>query len=96
MTKNIFLGLVLALSLSCSKGEDTYKLGNGTIWLSGGLANCPNQIHLENGDTLIVTVEDIQSLTSGDKVTVKYRETGINKLCSPGIDCDIIEIEKAE
>lgn len=97
MTKRILLGLALVFALSCKKdkGDDTtLKLGNGAVWLSGGLANCAEQIHLDNGDALIVNLEDVKSFTSGDRVSVKYKEIGVNKFCSPGIDCEIIEIKK--
>jgi len=96
MTKSILLGLVLLFALSCSKDDDAVKIENGKVWLSGALAYCDKQIHLDNGDTLIVNIEDLMSFTSGDRVNVKYKEIGINKSCSQGIDCDIIEIKKVE
>jgi len=98
MTKKILIGLVLVFALSCNKNEDdaSIKQGNGNVWLSGGLAHCAEQIHLDNGDTLIVNLEDIISFTSGDRVSVKYKETGINVSCPPGIDCEIIEIKKIQ
>ena len=98
MIKNVLLGLTLLFALSCNKddGEDSVKQENGNVWLSGGLAYCAVQIHLDNGDTLIVTLEEIISFRSGDRVTVKYKEIGINEFCSPYIDCEIIEIKKVE
>lgn len=98
MPKKILIGLLLVFALSCNKKEDdnTIKQGNGNVWLSGGLYNCAEQIHLDNGDTLIVNVEDIISFTSGDRVNVKYKETGINESCPPGIDCEIIDIKKIQ
>ena len=98
MTKRILIGLALIFALSCNKDDDddSIKQENGNVWLSGGLAYCAEQIHLDNGDTLIVNLEDIISFTSGDRVSVKYKEIGINEFCSPGIDCEIIEIEKVE
>jgi len=96
MTKFILLGLVLLFALSCNKDDDAVKMENGKVWLSGGLAYCAEQIHLDNGDTLIVNMEDLMSFTSGDRVNVKYKEIGINKSCSQGIDCEIIEIKKVE
>jgi hypothetical protein len=98
MTKKILIGLALVFALSCNKDDDddSIKQENGNVWLSGGLAYCAEQIHLDNGDTLIVNLEDIISFTSGDRVSVKYKEIGINKFCSPGIDCEIIEIKKVE
>jgi hypothetical protein len=99
MIKKILLGLILLFALSCNKvddGEGSVKQENGNVWLSGGLAYCAEQIHLDNGDTLIVTIEEIISFTSGDRVTVKYKEIDINEFCSPGIDCEIIEIKKIE
>lgn len=41
-------------------------------------------------------MKDLMSFTFGDRVSVKYKEIGINKFCSPGIDCEIIEIKKIE
>jgi len=96
MTKSILLGLVLLFALSCSKDDDAIKKENGKVWLSGGLAYCAKQIHLDNGDTLIVKIDDLITFTSGERVSVKYKEIGINKFCSQGIDCDIIEIKKVE
>jgi hypothetical protein len=98
MTKRILIGLALIFALSCNKDDDddSIKQENGNVWLSGGLMYCAEQIHLDNGDTLIVNFEDIISFTSGDRVSVKYKEIGINEFCSPGIDCEIIEIEKVE
>jgi hypothetical protein len=98
MIKNILIGLALLFALSCNKDndEDAAKLEKGSIWLSGGLMYCAEQIHLDNGDTLIVSIEDVISFTSGDRVNVMYRETGINEMCPPGIDCEIIKIQEIE
>jgi hypothetical protein len=94
----ILLGLVIALALSCNEDniDEPTRQENGEIWLSGGLYQCTEQIHLNNGDTLIVNIEDIISFTSGDKVNVTYKEIGINKNCAPGIDCEVIGIRKIE
>lgn len=98
MIKKVLLGLTLMFALSCNKNdsEDSIKQENGNVWLSGGLAYCAEQIHLDKGDTLIVNLEDIISFRSGDRVTVKYKEISINEFCSPYIDCEIIEIKKVE
>lgn len=98
MTRKILFGLALVFALSCNKDDDndSIKQGIGEVWLSGGLAYCAEQIHLDNGGTLIVNMEEIISFKSGDRVNVKYKEIGLNKTCSPGIDCEIIEIKKAE
>jgi len=96
MKKVLFLSLILFLAFSCKKdeGDSSIKKESGIIWLSGGLAHCAEQIHLDNGDRLIVNIEDVISYTSGDRVIVKYKEKGINQYCSPGIDCDVLEIRK--
>ncbi len=96
MIKKMLLGLTLVFALSCNKDDSdaSIKQGNGNVWLSGGLANCAEQIHLDNGDTLIVNIKDVISFISGDRVIVKYKEIGINEFCSPGISCEIIEIKK--
>ena len=97
MTRKILFGLAFVFALSCNKDDDNdFKQGNGEVWLSGGLAYCAEQIHLDNGGTLIVNMEEIISFKSGDRVNVKYKEIGLNKTCSPGIDCEIIEIKKTE
>ena len=98
MRKNILIGLALIFALSCNKDDDDdfIKQENGNVWLSGGLAYCAEQIHIDSGDTLIANLEDIISFRSGDRVTVKYKEIGINEFCSPYIDCEIIEIKKVE
>lgn len=97
MTKKILTGLVFLFILSsCKKDndDDSVRLEKGSVWLSGGLAYCAEQIHLDNGDTLIVNIVDVISFTSGDRVSVKYKETGINESCPPGIDCEIVEIKE--
>lgn len=99
MTKRILLGLVLVFFLSCNKDEgndSSIKQQDGAVWLSGGLAVCAEQIHLDNGDILIVNMEDILSFKSGDRVNVKFKEIGLNESCTPGIDCKIIEIKKVQ
>jgi hypothetical protein len=96
MIKKILLALTALLALSCKKDDNDFltKQENGSVWLSGGLAVCAEQIHLDNGDTLIVNVMDILPFRSGDRVEVKYKEIGINEVCSPAIDCEIVEIKK--
>jgi hypothetical protein len=98
MTKKILIGLVLIFALSCNKDNDdeSIKQGKGNVWLSGGLFYCAEQIHLDNGDTLIVKMEDIISFKSGDRVNVKYKEIGMNESCPTGIDCEIVDIKKIE
>lgn len=98
MTKKILIGLALIFALSCNKDndDDSIRQEKGEVWLSGGLAFCAEQIHLDNGDTLIVNIEDVISFTSGDRVSVKYKELGINESCPPGIDCEIVDIKKVE
>ena len=95
-TLSISLLLFVMIFAGCKKDDGAIKKENGKVWLSGGLAYCAEQIHLDNGDTLIVNMEDLITFTSGDKVNVKYKEIGINKSCSPGIECEIIEIKKVE
>lgn len=98
MTKKILIGLVLIFALSCNKDNDdeSIKQGKGNVWLSGGLFYCAEQIHLDNGDTLIVKMEDIISFKSGDRVNVKYKKIGMNESCPTGIDCEIVDIKKIE
>jgi hypothetical protein len=99
MTKRILLGLVLLFFLSCNKddgNDSSIKQQDGDVWFSGGLAVCAEQIHLDNGDTLIVNLEDIISFRTGDRVNVKYKEIGLNESCTSGIDCEIIEIKKVQ
>lgn len=96
--KNILYVLILFLALSCNKeeSEDNIKQENGKVWFSGGLYYCAQQVRLDNGDTLVVSLEDIISFRTGDKVNIKYKEIGVNEFCSPCIDCEIIEINKIE
>jgi hypothetical protein len=98
MIKEFLLGITLVLVLSCTKDneDDSFKQESGNVWLSGGLAYCAEQIRLDNGDTLVVALEDIISFRSGDRVNLKYIEIGVNEFCSPYIDCEIIEIRKVE
>ena len=99
MKKIALLGFLLLFFLACNKEDEddgVIKQGNGKVWLSGGLAYCAEQIHLDNGDTLIVSIEKIISFKTDDSVNVKYKELGINEFCPPFIDCEIIEIKKVE
>lgn len=99
MTNRILLGLVLVFFLSCNNDDSndiSIKQQDGYVWLSGGLAVCAEQIHLANGDTLIVNLEDIISFRTGDRVNVTYNELGLNESCTPGIECEIIEIKKVQ
>jgi hypothetical protein len=95
-TRQILIGLALIFALSCNEENDvdSVRQEKGHVWLSGGLAYCAEQIHLDNGDTLIVRIENVISLTSGDRVSIKYKELGVNENCPPGIDCEVIDIEK--
>lgn len=95
--KKIFLVLAILFAFSCDKDkvDESIKQETGSIWLSGGLAVCAEQIHLDNDVTLIVKLEDIIAFKSGDRVTVKYKESGINESCPPGINCEIVNIIKA-
>ncbi len=93
--------ITLLVFFSCSKQNDEQlelKEGNGTVWRSGGLYFCAEQIRLHNGDTLIVVNEsEIHKYESGDQVNLKYRETGNRESgCNIGIDCEIIEIVKTD
>jgi hypothetical protein len=98
MIKNAIFGLLVLFAISCNNNDTNddaiTKQANGNVWLSGGLAYCAEQIHLTNGDTLIVSMAEIIAFKSGDKVTLKYKEMGVNEFCSPSIDCEIIEIKK--
>ena len=99
MTRNRLFPLVLFFAFSCIDDQEKSSLRQeeGRVWLSGGLASCAEQIHLDNGDTLIVgDIEEILSFTSAERVQVKYKELGRNQFCSNGIDCEILEIEKID
>jgi len=95
MKKILLPALLLACFFSCMD-EAAIKQQEGEIWRSGGLAVCAEQIHLANGDTLIVGLEDIIAFNGGDRVYVKYWERGLNEACAPGIKGEIIEIRKME
>ena len=74
MTKAMLLGLLLVVSFACiNDDDDAIRQEVGEVWLSGGLAVCAEQIHLDNGDTLIVSVEDVNSLSSGDRVSLNIK-----------------------
>lgn len=98
MTKSILFGLILLFALSCNKEDDDkdIKHENGKVWLSGGLYYCAEQIHLDNGDTLTTQKGELISFKSGDRVSVKYKEIGMNENCTSYLDCEIIEINKTE
>lgn len=100
--KKIIVSILIAfivIQISCEdekeNAENDFKQEKGTVWLSGGLAHCAEQIHLDNGDTLVVhDMETIYAFKSGDRVSVNYVETGINNNCYPYIDCELMDIER--
>ena len=97
----LFIALLsLPIFLSCEKGksETGGQTEMGTVWLSGGLYYCAEQIRLDAGDTLIVVNEEkILSFKSGDRVKVNYVKTDQNVSgCTIGTDCEIIDIEKID
>ncbi|MEB2777833.1 hypothetical protein SYJ56_21135 [Algoriphagus sp. D3-2-R+10] len=97
MKKHIIFLFASLLLLSCnSDDEDILRTENGEIWRSGGLYYCAEQIHLDNGDTLIVNIKDVITYVGGDRVTIKYKELGRNENCSYGINCQVIELNKIE
>lgn len=99
MRNPLFLVIALLVLFSCSKEKEEIpalvKEGKGTVWLSGGLYFCAEQIRMDNGDTLIVADQmEIYAFKSGERILVKYEETeAIESGCNIGIDCEIIEIE---
>lgn len=102
---NKITGLILiflVLFVSCEKDDqeqqNELKEGLGTVWLSGGLYYCAEQIRMNEGDTLIINdIETIYQFKSEDKVNLKYYETELHELgCTIGKNCDIIEIEKID
>lgn len=96
MKRSILFVILTLFFFACNDDNDTTydREAQGRIWLSGGLAYCAEQIHLDNGDTLIVNIDDVIAFKSGERVNVKFNEVGINEHCAPGIDCEIVEIER--
>lgn len=94
MKQRLFYILTLLIVLSCNKEDSDIKQADGEVWNSGGLYYCAQQIRLDNGDTLVISKDDIITITG--RVNIKYREKGINENCSPYIDCEIIKIKKID
>lgn len=98
--KAVFLVCAITLLFSCSEQEESpdWEEGLGTLWLSGGLYFCADQIRMAEGDTLIVVNKtEIAPFKSGDEILVKYRKTGQNESgCTIGTDCEILEIKLAD
>jgi hypothetical protein len=101
--RNKILFIILGLLLfSCSEettnDNQDWQTGIGEVWLSGGLFFCAEQIHMQNGDTLIpVNIEKIMVFQSGQKINVKYKELEICETnCTIGKDCEILEIQIIE
>lgn len=94
----LLFSFILLVALSCKKDDNEIpiKQESGEVWLSGGLYHCAQQIRLDKGDTLVVSLENVISLRSGDRINVKFKEIGQNKNCPQYIDCEIIEILKLE
>ena len=98
--KHVLITFLALLLFSCSKEKEELpagiKQGKGTVWLSGGLMFCAEQIRMDSGDTLIVADQmEIYAFKSGERVLVRYKETkAIETGCNIGKDCEIIEIEK--
>jgi len=99
MKNKILLIIILTILISCSKNKeelppDVFQ-GRGTVWLSGGLYYCAEQIRMDNGDTLIILNEsELIPFKSGERVEVEYtiKETE-DSGCEIGIDCEIIDIQ---
>jgi hypothetical protein len=98
MARKLLIGLALLVSFACNTIDesDIIKRANGTLWLSSGLMHCAQQIHLDMGDTLVVTMEDIFPLIAGDRVDVSYKELGANASCPSFVTCEIVEIKKMD
>lgn len=109
MKQSIFYTLIFltiaTTFYACSKDDEKeeeinyeIKEGTGTIWLSGGLAFCAEQIRMENGDTLIPeSYEEVYKFISGQLVNVRFVEKEKKESdCSVGKNCEIIEISLAE
>lgn len=96
MTKNIFLGVLLLAVFSCNKNEtdDSIKQGKGDLFVSGAIYGCAVQIRLDSKDTITISAMEINTLKSGDRVSVKYKEIGKNKYCTSYTDCEVIELRK--
>lgn len=100
----IILTFLIAFTFlfACSKVEEeiesNIKEGTGIVWLSGGLMFCAEQIRMENGDTLIpVNNFEVLKFSSGQQVNIRFIEIKEREsACSIGLDCEIIEISKAE
>lgn len=104
MNKFTFQTLILLfIFISCSKEveEDNFNIkeGNGTVWLSGGLYFCAEQIRMDNGDTLIPVINPPEIFLSAmnGRVHIKYKVID-NRVsgCTIGKDCEIIEINEIE
>lgn len=101
LNMNRFIAIIILLIfISCKKENTDIKEGTGTIWLSGGLAFCAEQIHLDRGDTLIPVYNTNlllirAKLTSEDRVKIRYKELTTKELgCKIGMDCEVIELVK--
>lgn len=96
--KTLLFGCIILVVLSCKKvyNEIPLQQENGEVWLSGGSAYCAQQIRLDNGDTLVVSLEDVVSLRSGDRINIKFKKIGENKNCHQYFDCEVIKMMKLE
>jgi hypothetical protein len=94
----LLFGALLVVNLACTEREELEKIkeNDGNIWMSGGLAQCAQQIRLDNGEILVENSGRLLPFISGDKVRVKYREMGQNQFCPPAIDIEVLEILAVE
>lgn len=98
--KNTLAFIAILFLLSCSEEKEELlpgqKEANGTVWVSGGLFYCAEQIRTNKGDTLIPMMNGRNQFhyQMGQKVYVVYEELNdVEPGCNNAIACKIIKVE---
>lgn len=95
MKKIIIFSILSFLIFSCSKSHE--GMTKATIKDYTGLDGCGIVIELENGTTIepgnITAFSSSVSISDGQKVWVKYHETGAMSICmvGPTVEIDAME-----
>lgn len=96
MKKIILFSALSFLFLSCSKSNK--GMTKAIIRDYTGFDGCGMQIVLENGDAIepgnLYSFSSTVSIINGQKVWVKYHETGAPSICQGGPTVEIDELEE--
>ncbi len=97
MSRLVAILLILIIAISCNEENtnDTVLKSFGTVYVSGGLADCAQKIVLDNGETIIPSNWDDYNLVADDRVWVEYEVILKTSTCE-GQDCQLLKYQLVE